>query len=337
MWGKRTIGLCLSIAVGSGAMAREAGPVDRRDGPQTPSSNAAQPLVVAQASDAAAARQELELWSKVRDSNNPAEIESFLSAFPNGRLAPIARERLNGLRAKPPEGPIAGGDQGSRPPPRNSIAPAGPSRVDFNPSAIIGGSPNSLPPELRPNAPNTVTPVALTTGVVAEVQERLYNLNYNPGPINGRLEQATSTAITVFQRNHSLPQTGQIDEGFLTALRDAKIPTDWAALAFHARGAYSAVWQRPSRRQAENEAMTECQRRAHGKCTLATAAGAQCIGLANAGGRSRRNRSFQAYSFLAADLYNARGSVIDFCRRESPFPDTCEVRTAICADGSQNR
>lgn len=298
-----------------------------------------QPLTLAQSTpDPAAARQELELWSRVRDSNNPAEIESFLAAFPNGRLAPIARERLKALQQKPQEAPRAG------PPGRG-----GP-RVDFNPSAVvpgpppnspsagplIGGSPESLAPDFR-NTPSSVTPVAHTTSMVAEVQERLFNLNYNPGPINGRMDQATIAAITRFQQNFSLAQTGQIDDGFLKTLRDVKIPSEWAALAFHARGAYSAVWLRPSRRQAEQEALSECQRRARAKCTLAAAAGTQCIGLANAGGRTRRNQRFQAYSFLASDLTTARGSVIDFCRRESPFPDTCEVRTAICADGSHSR
>lgn len=36
---------------------------------------------------------------------------------------------------------------------------------------------------------------AHTTSVVAEVQERLFNLNYNPGPINGRMDQATIAAM----------------------------------------------------------------------------------------------------------------------------------------------
>jgi hypothetical protein len=328
------VALVVLVWAGSVADAREA---EHRAGIRDPVAVPRRLLMMAQAApDPAAARQELELWSKVRDSTNPAEIESFLAAFPNGRLAPIARDRLKALREAPPG--RAGPPGGSAP------------RVDFNPNAVvpqappssppagplIGGSPGSLAPEFR-NPPSSVAPVAHTTSQVAEVQERLFNLNYNPGPINGRMDQATIAAITRFQQHFSLPQTGQIDEGFLRTLRDVRIPTEWAALAFHARGAYSAVWLRPSRRQAEQEAMAECRRRARGECKLATAAGAQCIGLANAGGRSRRRRSFGAFSWLAVNLNEARGQVIEYCQRESPYPDSCEVRTAICADGSHNR
>lgn len=310
------------LCAGSAAAAQES------DG----AAAALHPLLLAQASpNPAAARQELELWSKVRDSKSAAEIESFLAAYPNGRLAPIARERLKALQEKPPA------------PPPGGTAP----RVDFNPAAqqqppnsppnspLIGG-PGSVAPEYR-NRSGSVTPVPHTTSMVAEVQERLFNLNYDPGPINGRMDQATITAITRFQRNFSLPQTGQIDEGFLNTLRDARLPSEWAALAFHARGAYSAVWQRPSRRQAEQEALTECRRRAHGDCKVSTAAGAECIGLANAGGRSRRRRNFGAFAFVAANINAARGEVLEFCQRESPYPDSCEFRLVICADGSQNR
>lgn len=316
------VGLVVLSCAGTIAMAREA---DRRLDIGATASARPRPLILAQAApNPAAARQEPESWSKVRDSINPAEIESFLAAYPNGRPAPIARERLRALQEKPQEAPRAGPPGGSAP------------RVDFNPSAVspqpngpgtgslIGGSPGSLAPEFR-NAPGSVTPVAHTTSVVAEVQERLFNLNYNPGPINGRMDQATIGAITRFQQNFSLPQTGQIDEGFLKTLRDVKIPSEWAALAFHARGAYSAVWLRPSRRLAEQEALSECQRRARGDCKVSTASGSQCIGLAGAGGRSRRQRNFGGFAYIAANLNDARGQVIEFCQRESALSGLLRV------------
>src|SRR5271165_959489 len=92
------------------------------------------PQILAQpAPTPAAARQELELWSKVRDSNSPAEIESFLAAFPNGRLAPIARERLKALREKAPAQPPGG-----------SVP-----RVDFNPATVRSAA-TAQQPKHRP-------------------------------------------------------------------------------------------------------------------------------------------------------------------------------------------
>ena len=114
--------------------------------PQTPGSDG-EIRLLAQAPDAAAARDELTLWSRVRDSNNPAEIEAFLAAFPNGRLAPIARTRLDELR-KPQGSPDVGDAPGTAPNARASDSPAprqsqpqpnspaGP-RVDVNPSTTI--------------------------------------------------------------------------------------------------------------------------------------------------------------------------------------------------------
>jgi hypothetical protein len=83
--------------------------------------------------------------------------------------------------------------------------------------------------------------------------------------------------------------------------------------------------------------MSGCKKRARANCSLATAAGTQCIALANSQGGSRRRKKSQAYSYLARNLIDARGGAIEFCRSKSPYPDTCEVRAAFCADGSHNR
>lgn len=322
MRGRWMTGLLLSACLQSVAIAALA--ADRADAPER---EFKPPIVLAQTNPppAAAARQELELWSKIRDSNDPAEIESFLSAFPNSRLAPIARKRLDAIRSKPQQSPE---------PPKEATRPPGGPRVDFNPSTNIGDNPGSLPPQFRPNPDSSTKSAPVTTGTIADVQERLFNLNLDPGPINGRLDQKTVEAITQFQRNHALPVTGEIDARFLQELRNRHPPSQWGALAFHGLGAYTAVWLRPSRRQAEQDALNECKKRARATCKLATAAGTQCIALANSQGGSRRRKKFQAYSYLAGNLIDARGGAIEFCRSQSPYPDTCEVRAAFCADGS---
>lgn len=43
---------------------------------------------------------EVAFWESVRDSRNPAEIEAYLKAYPNGRFVPLARIRLNKLKGE---------------------------------------------------------------------------------------------------------------------------------------------------------------------------------------------------------------------------------------------
>lgn len=331
MTGSWTTGLLLSACLGSAAIAAPAA-----DRAHAPDSRSGPPIILVQTNppSAAAARRELELWSKIRDSNDPVEIESFLAAFPNSRLAPIARKRLEDLKAKAATKPTPKPSS-----PEKADAPRNTPRFNFVPdrSKLIGDNPYSLAPQFRPKPSDSTAPVNLSTGIIADVQERLYQNNYNPGPIDGQMGETTVAAITQFQRNHALPTTGEIDARFLRELRNSHPPSKWGALAFHGRGAYTAVWLRPSRRQAEQDAMTGCKKRAGATCKVATAAGTQCIALANSQGGSRRRKKFQAYSYLARNLIDARGGAIEFCRSKSPYPDTCEVRAAFCADGSHNR
>lgn len=57
---------------------------------------AAAPSVRAQ--DAAA---DLAFWQSIQNSNNPREYQLYLQAFPNGRFAPLARERAQGAQVQP--------------------------------------------------------------------------------------------------------------------------------------------------------------------------------------------------------------------------------------------
>jgi len=49
------------------------------------------------------ASPEVVFWESVRDSENPAEIEAYLKAYPNGQFAPLARIRLDKLKRSTPE------------------------------------------------------------------------------------------------------------------------------------------------------------------------------------------------------------------------------------------
>ena len=47
---------------------------------------------------AQATSPEVAFWESIRDSDDPAEIEAYLKAYPNGQFAPLARIRLDKLK-----------------------------------------------------------------------------------------------------------------------------------------------------------------------------------------------------------------------------------------------
>ncbi|MGE5490226.1 MAG: formylglycine-generating enzyme family protein [Actinomycetota bacterium] len=49
------------------------------------------------------AQYELAFWNSIKDSTHPEDYESYLRAYPNGRFAPLARGRIERLRASLPK------------------------------------------------------------------------------------------------------------------------------------------------------------------------------------------------------------------------------------------
>ena len=43
-------------------------------------------------------RFELIFWDSIKDSNNPADYDAYLEAYPKGRFSPLARARAKSLR-----------------------------------------------------------------------------------------------------------------------------------------------------------------------------------------------------------------------------------------------
>ena len=111
----------------------------------------ASPVALAQAPQGNAAEQdksaEVSFWESVRDSQDPAEIQAYLKAYPNGQFAPLARIRLKKLKA------------GSTAPAPSSVAPA--------PAASSPASPS--PQQIEPGKPVKIT-VTVTVGTRPQTQ-----------------------------------------------------------------------------------------------------------------------------------------------------------------------
>jgi len=250
---------------------------------------------------------EVAFWSMVKESKRVADIKAYLEAYPRGAFAELARQRLGELErvsAQPPPMP---------PPPQRLPSPASPS-----PSP----------------GPSSGAPALTDASVIREVQERLYNLNYEITQINGRVTDETRVAIREWQSNTRRQPTGDMTMDDLAALRNAPLPAIWGALAFGERGASAVVWNRTSRREAVNAALSDCRgRNKGGECKVVSAAEKTCGAL----GFYMANVGWGAYAIIRPTLGQATAEALNQCREKARRPDACGVRITFCADGSHQQ
>lgn len=196
--------------------------------------------------------------------------------------------------------------------------------------------------ELQPSAPKR--PPAATVNalndaaVIREVQERLYNLNYDINVLSGQMNEETRKAIRDWQTNIKRDPSGEMSEEELALMRGAQLPTTWGALAYAARGASAVVWNRPSRREAATAALNDCHERAgRDPCKVVTATETACGALGFYMGAVRRTTYWGAYAVVRPTLGQATALALDSCRQQAKRPEACGVRLTFCADGSHQR
>lgn len=243
---------------------------------------------------------ETAFWDSVKDSRDPAEVQTYLDKFPNGLFAPLARIRLRNL-------------QGA-----SNAAPA--------PAA-------STPPQQQSTSVSALT----SESTIREVQDRLYNLNYQIATRNGRMNTQTRDAIRQWQTNIKQPVTGDVSVAQLAILRRAKLPTVWGALAYYSKGASSTVWNRPTREIAEREALAACRKNAGAPCQVLSVANKICgaLGFYNAVVSGKQH--WGAYASVRPTLGQATEHALSECRGKARQPNGCGIRTTVCADGSHKR
>jgi Domain of unknown function (DUF4189)/Putative peptidoglycan binding domain len=194
------------------------------------------------------------------------------------------------------------------------------------------------PVSLQPRMPSAPGNALTEAAVVREVQERLYNLNYEISVLNGQLTEETRSAIRDWQTNTKREATGQLTEDELTELRNARIPNTWGALAYAARGASAVVWSRPSRQEAVSAALTDCRARAgRDNCKVVTAAESACGALGFYTGNVRRTTYWGAYAIVRPTLGQAMDLALSECREQAKRPEACGIRLTFCADGSHKQ
>lgn len=245
---------------------------------------------------------EIAFWNSIKDSQTSAEFEAYLQAFPSGLFAPLARLRIQQLASG-----------GGRPPPQQ-------------------GQPQ---PQPQTNAFVDTT----DRNLVAEIQNKLFNLNYSVKRFDGVFDTDTRNAIRDWQRRIEANPDGQLTEALLQRLRNSKVPEVWGSVAYTAGGTIGRSWNRASRREAEEVARNECLRRAgrRASCDTLSAADSACLAVATYSATVSGTRYYGARVSLQPDLARAISNALQQCQDAERSRGTCVNRIAFCANGSHER
>ena len=194
------------------------------------------------------------------------------------------------------------------------------------------------PVAVRPQYPAPPRTALTDASVVREVQEKLYNLNYDISVFSGQITEETRNAMRAWQANAKHEVTGDLSEEEITELRNSRIPTTWGALAYAARGASAVVWNRPSRQEAASAALADCHTNAgRDDCKVVTAMESQCGALGFYTGTVRRTTFWGAVPAIRPTLGQAVDQALTWCRQQAKRPDACGIRLTFCADGSHKQ
>jgi uncharacterized caspase-like protein len=152
--------------------------------PAAPSGTVAAPA-------AAAVDKEVVFWNSIKDSSSPGQFEAYLAQFPDGTFAPLARVRLEELKAKPAEQQVA------------SL---------------------TTPEAAAPEPEQIERSIGLTRQGRSRVQLALTLLGYGTGGTDGVLGPKSRAAISAWQTDQGEAATGYLSSTQHAALLDAASP-----------------------------------------------------------------------------------------------------------------
>jgi hypothetical protein len=153
-----------------------------------------------------------------------------------------------------------------------------------------------------------------------EIRDRLYELNFDPGPLDGPLGDAASQAIREYQATAQLPQTGEPTQGLLKRLRSAELPRPWGSIVYaQGRDKWGMSWDKSSRKEAVESARASC-----GDCPAEVSFfGSECGAFAYSRG---------VWSLVAREtVEQAKEVALAECRKRGK---ACRVIAAVCANGT---
>ncbi|MGD9925723.1 MAG: caspase family protein [Pseudorhodoplanes sp.] len=248
-------------------------------------------------------------WPVVENTTSQAVMEDFIRQFGDTIFGSLARARLEELKLEIKE-------QESRQAP--------PAVVPKEQHASV--EPTAISREDTP-APERSTPdelVIVDPALLSEIRTRLYELNYDPGPVEGPLRDIARAAIREFETANRLPPTGQPTHGLLRRLRGTDALKPWGAIVY-ARNSekWGMGWGKATRREAVASARATCG--SARQCNVEISFfGTECGAFAY---------SPSSFALVARDNSRlAKDTALADCGKRGR---ACRVIAAVCADGGE--
>jgi hypothetical protein len=162
------------------------------------------------------------------------------------------------------------------------------------------------------------TPIS-DPGLLREVRDRLYELNFDPGSPDA---EGLKAAISEFEAQSKLAQTGEPTQGLLTRLRAIGGLKPWGAIVYDKNGVkWGMAWDQASRKEAVASARSQCG-------TAQCAAEVSFFGTACGAFAA----SAVSWSMVSRDnIQDARQAALDGCGKNGK---ACRIVGASCADGA---
>jgi hypothetical protein len=159
--------------------------------------------------------------------------------------------------------------------------------------------------------------------LLGELRQRLYELNFDPGPFDGPMTDAAHEAIKEFEQQSSLPLTDTATMGLLRKLRDVGGLKPWGAIVYgKATGKWGMAWAEPTRATAVASARSSCGDSS--SCPVEISFFGTACGVFAYSGAS--------WAITARDdIGKAKDDALADCGKHGK---TCQIVASVCADGA---
>jgi uncharacterized protein DUF4189/TIR domain-containing protein/putative peptidoglycan binding protein len=157
-----------------------------------------------------------------------------------------------------------------------------------------------------------------------ELRDRLYELNFDPGPLDGPLTDAARKAIQEFQQQINVPPTGIATMGLLRRLRELGSVKPWASIVYGKdNGKWGMAWNESTRKAAVAGARVSCGDSS--TCPVEVSFfGSACGVFAY---------STSSWAITARDdIGKAKAAALADCGKRGR---SCQIVASVCADGAE--
>jgi hypothetical protein len=271
-------------------------------------------------------------WNAVRDTKSIALLEMFIGRYGDSPYGNPARVRLDELKKE---------DRGVADPAGVEVAFWNSIQNDKNPQlfeAYLKRYPTGAfadiakitLEELRTatlksspeQADENKVPIS-DPGLLREVRERLYELNFDPGPFDGPATETAREAIREFEQQNHLALTETATVGLLRRLREVGGMKPWGAIVYSPREEkWGMSWDTATRKDAVARALASCE---PARCTTEVSFfGTECGAFAHSG---------SVWAIVARDnVQRAKEAALSDCGKRGK---NCRVVATVCADGAE--